>query len=432
MSYLSKNDPEIAAQIQNELQRERDGLEMIPSENFVSESVLEALGSIGTNKYSEGYPGTRYYGGCEFVDNVENIARDRAKKLFGATHANVQPHSGCPANLITYFALLDPGDTLMGLSLTHGGHMTHVLTLNFSSTFYKGVQYHCRPDGYIDIDEMWRLAKEHRPKLIIGGGSAYPRVYEWSQYKEIADSIGAWFVADMSHVAGRVAAGIYPNPVGIADVVTTTTHKTLRGPRGAIILCNGNPSTPLKKVERTRENIPTLIDRALIPGLQGGPHNHQTAAIAVALKEATQPEFKEYAKQIVRNAQALAERLLSHGFTLITGGTETHLILLDLTNKNITGKIAEDALGKAGITVNKNTVPHDPKKPFDPSGIRLGTPALTTRGFKEDEMRVIGDLMSDALAHADDAGTLAKIRDQVREMTKKHPLYPGLTYAEAK
>ena len=428
MQALTHYDPEIARQIQNELTRQRDGLEMIPSENFVSEAVLEALGSIGTNKYSEGYPGMRYYGGCEFVDNVENIARDRAKKLFGATHANVQPHSGCPANLITYFALLDPGDTLMGLSLTHGGHMTHGLTLNFSSTFYKGVQYHCRPDGYIDIDEMWRLAKEHRPKLIIGGGSAYPRVYEWSQYKEIADSIGAWFVADMSHVAGLVAAGIYPNPVGIADVVTTTTHKTLRGPRGAIILCNGNPSTPLKKVERTRENIPTLIDRALIPGLQGGPHNHQTAAIAVALKEATQPEFKEYAKQIVRNAQALAERLLSHGFTLITGGTETHLILLDLTNKNITGKIAEDALGKAGITVNKNTVPHDPKKPFDPSGIRLGTPALTTRGFKEDEMRVIGDLMNDAISHAADEELLKKIRAQVLEMTKKHPLYPELSY----
>lgn len=427
MSHLSKSDPEVAKQIENELNRERDGLEMIPSENFVSESVLEALGSIGTNKYSEGYPGSRYYGGCEFVDNVENIARERAKKLFGATHANVQPHSGCPANMVSYFALLDPGDTLMGLALTHGGHMTHGLNLNFSSTFYKSVQYHCKPDGYIDIDEMWKMAKEHRPKLIIGGGSAYPRTYEWAQYKEIADSIGAWFVADMSHVAGLVAAGIYPNPVGIADVVTTTTHKTLRGPRGAMILCNGNPSTPLKKVERTRENLPTLIDRAIIPGLQGGPHNHQTAAIAVALKEAATPEFKEYAMQIVRNSRALAERLLSHGFTLVTGGTDNHLILIDLTNKNISGKIAEDALGAAGITVNKNTVPHDPRKPFDPSGIRLGTPALTTRGFKEDEMRVIGDLMNNALANAGDPETLSKIRAQVLEMTKKHPLYPGLS-----
>ncbi len=430
MSHLSQHDPEVAQQIQNELERQRDGLEMIPSENFVSEAVLEALGSVGTNKYSEGYPGSRYYGGCEFVDNVENIARERAKKLFGATHANVQPHSGCPANMVTYFALLDPGDTLMGLALTHGGHMTHGLSLNFSSTFYKSVQYHCRPDGYIDIDEMWKMAKEHRPKLIIGGGSAYPRTYEWAQYKEVADSVGAWFVADMSHVAGLVAAGIYPNPVGIADVVTTTTHKTLRGPRGAMILCNGAPSTPLKKVERTRENLPTLIDRALIPGLQGGPHNHQTAAIAVALKEAAQPEFKEYALQIVRNSRALAERLLSHGFNLVTGGTDNHLILVDLTNKNITGKIAEDALGKAGITVNKNTVPHDPRKPFDPSGIRLGTPALTTRGFKEDEMGVIGDLINEALSQATDADTLSKIRTQVAEMTQKHPLYPELQYSQ--
>lgn len=430
MLFISKDDPEVAHELQNELERERHGLEMIPSENFVSEAVLEALGSIGTNKYSEGYPGMRYYGGCEFVDNVENIARDRAKKLFGVSHANVQPHSGSPANHAVCFALLEPGETLMGMQLFAGGHMTHGLKVNFSGTYYHSVQYSARKDGYIDIDEMRTLAREHKPKLIIVGGTAYPRIYEWAKYKEIADEVGAYLLADISHVAGLIVGGAHPTPVGIADVITTTTHKTLRGPRGAIILCNGEPANFLKPPpEKSRNYLPTMIDRAIIPGLQGGPHNHQTAAIAVALKEAAQPEFKNYATQIVKNAKALAERLLSHGFDLITGGTDNHLIVADLTNKNVTGKQAEKALGQAGITVNKNTVPHDPRKPYDPSGIRLGTPALTTRGFKEEEMQVIGDMFNEVIGHINDEVILNKVKAQVYEMTEKHPLYTGLSYA---
>lgn len=417
-----KNDDEIRDLIQAEHDRQTSGLEMIPSENHTSADVMAALGSCLTDKYSEGYPGIRYYGGCEFVDKVENLARDRAKELFGVTHANVQPHSGCPANLAAYYALLDPGDTLMGLSLTHGGHMTHGLKLNFSSTFYKSVQYHARPDGYIDIDEMYKLAKEHKPKLIVGGGSAYPRFYEWDKYKEVADSVGAFFLADMSHVAGLVAAGVYPTPVGIADVVTTTTHKTLRGPRGAMILANGLPSNPLKKVERTKENIPSLIDRAVIPGLQGGPHNHQTAAIAVALKEAMQPSFKQYGKQVIANAKTLADHLLKLDFQLVTGGTDSHLLLVDLTSKGVSGKEAENALGKAGITVNKNTIPFDPRSPFDPSGIRLGTPALTTRGMKEPEMELVAQWINQAVTNHSDDATLEKIHNEVTEFCLKFPL----------
>ena len=312
----------------------------------------------------------------------------------------------------------------MGLSLIHGGHMTHGLKLNFSSTFYKSVQYHVGKDGYIDIDEMYKLAKEHKPKLIVTGGSAYPRVYEWAKYKEVADSVGAYLLADMSHVAGLVAGGVYPNPVGIADVVTTTTHKTLRGPRGAIILANGNPSNPLKAPEKTRENIPSLIDRAIIPGLQGGPHNHQTAGIAVALKEAMEPEFKQYAKQVMDNAQVLAQELLGKGFDLVSGGTDSHLLLVDLTKKSVSGKQAEKALGKAGITVNKNTIPFDPRSPFDPSGIRLGTPALTTRGMKENEMKQIAEWIDIAVAHHEDEKTLNKLSEEIREFALAFPL-PG-------
>jgi glycine hydroxymethyltransferase len=364
----------------------------------------------------------RYYGGCEVVDKVENLARERAKELFGVTHANVQPHSGCPANLAAYYALLDPGDTLMGLSLTHGGHMTHGLKLNFSSTFYTSVQYHARPDGYIDIDEMYKLAKEHKPKLIVGGGSAYPRFYEWEKYKDVADSVGAFFLADMSHVAGLVAAGVYPTPVGVADVVTTTTHKTLRGPRGAMILANGLPSNPLKKVERTKENIPSLIDRAVIPGLQGGPHNHQTAGIAVALKEALQPSFKEYGKQVIANAQKLADELMNVGYKLVTDGTDSHLLLVDLTNKNISGKEAEAALGKAGITVNKNTIPFDPRSPFDPSGIRLGTPALTSRGMKEAEMAQVARWIDAAISNHKDSKKLQSIHGEITSFCLQFPL----------
>ena len=420
---LQTQDPDIFKLIGQETARQADGLEMIPSENHTSGAVLEAAGSRLTDKYSEGYPGMRYYGGCEIVDQVENLARDRAKELFGADHANVQAHSGCPANLAVYFALLDPGDTVMGLKLFHGGHMTHGLKLNFSGRHYNSVQYSCQKEnGLIDIDEMYKLAKEHKPKLIVTGGSAYPQQYEWEKYKEVADSVGAFMLADMAHVAGLVAGGVHPNPVGIADVVTTTTHKTLRGPRGALILSNGNPSTPLKKVPRTKENIPTLIDRAIIPGIQGGPHNHQTAAIAVALKEAMQPEFKEYAQQVVKNAKVLAEELLSRGYNLVTGGTETHLLLIDLNNKNLSGKEGEEALGKAGITVNKNTVPFDPRSPFDPSGIRLGTPALTTRGMKEDEMKIVAGFIHEAISSAGDSQILAKIHKNVQDMCKNFPL----------
>lgn len=408
--------------IKAEENRQAEGLEMIPSENHTSADVLTALGSRLTDKYSEGYPGMRYYGGCENVDAVENLARDRAKELFGSTHANVQPHSGCPANMAAYYALLDPGDTLMGLSLIHGGHMTHGLKLNFSSTFYNAVQYHVGKDGYIDIDEMYKLAKEHQPKLIVAGGSAYARVYEWAKYKEVADSVGAYLLADMSHVAGLVAGGVYPSPIGIADVVTTTTHKTLRGPRGAMILANGLPSNPLKKPERTRENIPSLIDRAVIPGLQGGPHNHQTAGIAVALKEAMQPEFKAYAKQVMDNAKVLGEELIAKGFELVTGGTDSHLLLIDLTKKGVSGKDAEKALGLAGITVNKNTVPFDPRSPFDPSGIRMGTPALTTRGMEQAEMKQIAEWIDQAITGHNNEKVLSKLRATIKDFAKDFPL----------
>ena len=415
-------DKAIEGLIQKEIRRQQTGLEMIPSENHTSGDVLQALGSRLTDKYSEGYPGMRYYGGCEYVDEIENIARDRAKELFGCTHANVQPHSGGPANLAAFYALLDPGDTLMGLALPHGGHMTHGLKLNFSSTFYNSVQYHVNHAGYIDIDEMYKLAKEHKPKLIIAGGSAYPRIYEWAKYKEVADSVGAYLLADMSHVAGLVAGGVYPSPIGIADVVTTTTHKTLRGPRGALILCNGLPSNPLKKPERTRENLPSLIDRAIIPGLQGGPHNHQTAGIAVALREAMQPEFRVYANQVIKNAKVLASELLARDYKLVSGGTDSHLVLLDLSNKNISGKQAELALGKAGITVNKNSIPYDTRSPFDPSGIRLGTPALTTRGMAEAEMIQIVKWIDLVIKNSTDEKLLNTLSDEIRDFALKFPL----------
>lgn len=418
------NDTQIAELIKKETERQRKGLEMIPSENHTSPDVLAALGSRLTDKYSEGYPGMRYYGGCEFVDQVENIARDRAKSLFGVTHANVQPYSGSPANLAVYYALVDPGDTVMGLALYFGGHMTHGLKVNFSGTLYNSVQYQTGKDGFLDYDAMAALVQEHKPKLLVVGATAYPRIYDWQRLREIADICGAFLLADISHIAGLVVGGQHPSPVGIADVVTTTTHKTLRGPRGAIIMCNGNPSNPLKKVERTRENLPTLIDRAIIPGLQGGPHNHQTAAIAVALREAAQPEFKEYAAQIVKNAKRLADRLMERGYELVTGGTDNHLLLVDLTNKRVKGKDAEVALGLAGITVNKNTVPFDSRPPFDPSGIRLGTPALTTRGMKEAEMDQVAEWIDGAIAGRGDEKKLAAIHADVQAFTESFPL-PG-------
>lgn len=418
------NDTEIAELIQKEVARQREGLEMIPSENHTSPDVLEALGSRLTDKYSEGYPGKRYYGGCEFVDAIEDIARDRAKALFGVNHANVQAYSGSPANMAVYYALADPGDTVMGLELYYGGHMTHGLKVNFSGTIYNSVQYRTGKDGYLDYEAMAELVRKHKPKLIFVGATAYPRIFDWKKLREIADLCDAFLVADISHIAGLVVAGAHPSPVGFADVVTTTTHKTLRGPRGALILCNGNPSNPLKKAERTRENLPTLIDRAIIPGLQGGPHNHQTAAIAVALREAAQPAFKTYGHQIVANAKRLAEKLTGKGYQLVTGGTDNHLLLIDLTNKGIKGADAEKALGLAGITVNKNTVPYDTRPPFDPSGIRMGTPALTTRGLKEAEMDQVAEWIDQAVnANGNDA-KLAGIKAAVQEFATAFPL-PG-------
>lgn len=405
-----------------ERKRQSEGLEMIPSENHTSKDVLSALGSVLTDKYSEGYPGQRYYGGCEVVDQVENIARDRAKKLFGVDHANVQGYSGSPANQAVYFALLNPGDKVMGLSLYFGGHMTHGLKVNFSGTIYDSVQYETGKDGYLDYDAIAKMAKKEQPKMIVVGATAYPRVYDWKKLREIADSVGAWMLADISHISGLIAGGAHPSPAGIADVIMSTTHKTLRGPRGALILCNGNPATPLKKVERTKENLPTLIDRAIIPGLQGGPHNHQTAAIAVALGEALQPSFTDYAHQIVKNAKKLAAELSDRGFDLVTGGTDNHLLLADLTNKKVIGKDAEKALGKAGITVNKNTVPFDPRPPFSPSGIRLGTPALTSRGLKEEHMIKVAEWIDLAIVSHDNDSKLAKLREEVRKFALEFPL----------
>lgn len=416
------NDKQIADLIAKETARQAEGLEMIPSENHTSGDVLKALGSRLTDKYSEGYPGKRYYGGCEFVDQVELLAIERAKELFGVDHVNVQAYSGSPANLAVYYALVDPGDTVMGLELYFGGHMTHGLKVNFSGTLYNSVQYQTGKDGYLDYDAIEKLAMEHKPKLLVVGATAYPRIYDWERLREIADACGAFMLADISHISGLVVAGAHPSPVGIADVVVTTTHKTLRGPRGALIMCNGNPSNPLKKVERTKENLPTLIDRAIIPGLQGGPHNHQTAAIAVALKEAATPGFKEYGHQIVKNTKALAAELTGRGYELVTGGSDNHLILIDMTNKGVTGAEAENALGAVGITVNKNTVPFDPRKPFDPSGIRLGTPALTTRGMKESEMKQVAKWIDGAIASKNDDAKLSELRAEVRTFSENFPL----------
>lgn len=419
---MNDADKKIRELIQAEVRRQSEGLEMIPSENHTSGNVLNALGSRLTDKYSEGYPGQRYYGGCEVVDDVENLARDLAKELFGVSHANVQAHSGSPANQAIYYALCDPGDTIMGMSLAYGGHMTHGLKVNFSGTYYNSVQYTTDKDGFMDYEAIARLASEHKPRLIMSGTTAYPRQIDWQKLREIADSVGAWLAADISHIAGLVVAGEHPSPAGIADAIMTTTHKTLRGPRGALILANGNPSNPLKKPERTKENIPSLIDRAIIPGLQGGPHNHQTAAIAVALGEALTPAFKEYGRQIVLNAKKLAAELTARGFQLVTGGTDNHLMVIDMNNKGLSGQEATVALGKAGITVNKNTVPFDPRSPFDPSGIRLGTPALTTRGLKEEHMVQVADWIDQAIAAHTDEAKLSTIREAVRRFAADFPL----------
>ena len=409
MQFTSlQQDAEIFNALQAETNRQREGMELIPSENYTSAAVMQAAGSILTNKYSEGYPGKRYYGGQVNIDVIENIAIDRAKKLFGAEHVNVQPYSGSPANTAIYFALLEYGDTIMGLKLDHGGHITHGLPISFSGRSYNVVPYLCKSDGWLDMDEVERLANEHKPKLIVAGFTAYPRDIDWQRFRAIADGIGAIAMADISHTAGLIAGKQLENPVPYFDVVMTTTHKTMRGPRGAIIMC--------------KEKYAKAIDRAVFPGLQGGPHEHIIAGKAVCFAEALQPDFADYAKQIITNAKVLAQELQQHGFKLVTGGTDTHLILIDLTTKNITGKVAQAALDAVGITLNKNTIPHEPRNPMDPSGIRLGTPAVTTRGFKEEHMAQVATWINDALAHKDDTAALQKIREEVKTFCLRFPI----------
>lgn len=421
---LRDTDPEIFLAEQNEIKRVNEGLELIPSENFPSRSVLRALGSVFNNKYSEGYPGKRYYGGNQFVDIVENLAIERAKKLFGAEHVNVQPYSGSPANQAVFFALLNVGDKFMGLDLACGGHLTHGSPVNFSGRQYRCIPYFLDKETHmLDMDSVRKTALKEKPKMIISSLTAYPRKLPFKEFQEICEEVEAYHFADIAHIAGLCVAGVHENPVPLADVVTTTTHKTLRGPRGAIIMCKTEDRLHGKYHPDSKKNLAQLIDSAVFPGLQGGPHEHVIAAKAVAFREALQPQFKEYAKQIVKNAKALADVLLDYGFNLITGGTDNHLILIDVTNKGLTGKEAESTLEKAGITVNKNMIPFDPRKPFDPSGIRLGTPALTTRGMKESEMKQIGEWISRAVENSKNEGELKKIREEVLELCRNFPVY---------
>jgi glycine hydroxymethyltransferase len=410
---LATSDPEIAQQIENEVKRQHEGLEMIASENFVSRAVLEAAGTVFTNKYAEGYPGKRYYGGCEYADVVEDLAKTRAKRLFNADHVNVQPHSGSQANAAAYMTLLNPGDCILGLDLAHGGHLTHGHKLNFSGKLYRIVGYQVRKDTEtIDYDELEATAQREKPKVIVGGGSAYPRLFDFARMRAIADKVGAYLMVDMAHFAGLVAGGVHPSPVPHAHVVTTTTHKTLRGPRSGLILC--------------RQEFAAGIDRSVFPGQQGGPLMHIVAAKAVAFKEALQPEFASYAQQVVTNAKVLAEAIGAEGYRIVSGGTDTHVMLVDVFQKGMVGSEAEHALGEAGITVNKNAIPYDTNPPMKPSGIRIGTPALTTRGMKEPEMRVIAGWIAQALEHRSDAAKLRQIRGQVLEMAEKFPLYGWL------
>ncbi len=407
---LSDADPDVAAAIDAETRRQHEGLELIASENFVSEAVLAAMGSVFTNKYAEGYPGKRYYGGCEFTDVVENLARDRAKQLFGAEHANVQPHAGSQANMAAYAAVLQPGDTILGLNLAHGGHLTHGHHLNFSGKTYRIVPYGVsKGSEVIDYDELEQLAVREHPKLIIGGGSAYPRIIDFERMRKIADKTGALYLVDMAHFAGLVAGGVHPSPVPYAHIVTSTTHKTLRGPRSGMIL--------------SKAEFAAAIDKVVFPGMQGGPLVHMVAAKAVCFHEAMQPGFRDYARQIVSNAKVLAETLAAEGLRIISGGTDTHLMLVDVFAKGMLGSEAEKALGEAGITVNKNAIPFDTNPPLKPSGIRIGTPALTTRGMKEEEMRRIGRWIAEALYHRTEPETLERIRRQVMELAEAFPLY---------
>jgi len=404
-------DPEVAAAIGNEAIRQHEGLELIASENFVSEAVLEAAGSVFTNKYAEGYPSKRYYGGCEFADVVENLARDRAMKLFGAEYANVQPHAGSQANMAAYFSVLQPGDTILGLNLAHGGHLTHGHHLNFSGKTYRIVPYGVTKETEtIDYDDLEKLAEKEHPKLIVGGGSAYPRIIDFARMRQIADKVGALFMVDMAHFAGLVAGGVHPSPVPHAHIVTSTTHKTLRGPRAGMILA--------------KAVYGSAIDKTVFPGIQGGPLMHIVAAKAICFLEAMQPEFHEYARQVVANAKVLAETLAAEGFRIISGGTDTHLMLVDVFSKGMFGSEAEKALGEAAITVNKNAIPFDTNPPMKPSGIRIGSPALTTRGMKEAEMRKVGRWIAEALTNRTDSTVLIKIRKQVVELAETFPLYP--------
>lgn len=406
LQHLDQVDPEIGALIRQELQRQNNKIELIASENFVSEAVMEAMGTVLTNKYAEGYPGKRYYGGCEYVDQVEDLARSRAKQIFGADHVNVQPHSGTQANTAVYFAALEPGDTVLGMNLAHGGHLTHGSPVNLSGKYFRFIFYGIKPEtGTIDYDEVERLAMEHRPKMIVAGASAYPRIIDFARFREIADRSGALLMVDMAHIAGLVAAGLHPSPVPHADFITTTTHKTLRGPRGGIILC--------------RQKYATAIDKAIFPGIQGGPLMHVIASKAVALKEAMQPEFVDYQRQTIANASTLANKLVEHGFNLVSGGTDNHLMLVDLRNKGITGKDAEQRLDAIGVTVNKNAVPFDTESPLVTSGIRIGTPAVTSRGFKQQEMEQIADIIN--LVVTDNA--VDKVSMPVKQLCERFPLY---------
>lgn len=413
---LRRTDPEMYDLIRREERYQRDSVRLIPSENYVSQAVLDASGSVLQNKYSEGYPGRRYYEGQRYIDRIEALACQRARALFGADHANVQPYSGSPANLAVYFALVPPGEAIMGLALPHGGHLSHGWDVSISGTFWRPVRYGVdRATARIDMDAVREQARRERPRVIVAGATAYPRQFDFAAFGEIAREVGAYFLADISHIAGLVVGGVHPSPLPYADVVMTTTHKTLRGPRGAILLC--------------RADLAERIDKAVFPGLQGGPHNHTTAAIGVALKEAAEPAFGEYARQVVRNAKVLAEELLSRGFDLVSGGTDNHLILIDLTRQGVIGKRAAKALDRAGIVCNYNTVPFDPRKPFSPSGIRLGTPAVTSRGMGEAEMRRIARWIDEVISHVDDEDVQRRVAGEVRELCRAFPA-PGLLVGE--
>lgn len=415
MSELNRIDPEVASHLEMELNRQRGNIELIASENFVSKAVLEALGSIATNKYAEGYPGKRYYGGCEVLDVVEQMAIDRAKELFQADYANVQPHSGAQANISAYFAVLDPGDTIMGMNLAHGGHLTHGHPLSISGRYYKVVPYGVSPETEtIDYDEMEKIANESKPKLIVAGASAYPRIIDFERISKIAKSVGALFMVDMAHIAGLVATGLHPSPIPHADIVTSTTHKTLRGPRGGLIV--------------SKKEMQKDLAKAVFPGIQGGPLMHVIASKAVCFKEALQPEFKTYQQHVLKNAQVLAKTVQASGLRIVSGGTDNHLMLVDLRSKNVTGAEVENLMESIGITINKNSIPFDPAPPLKPSGIRLGTPAMTSRGMKEAEMEQIGNIIGRVITHKDDQKVVADAKTEVKEITKRFPLYEGLSY----